>query len=169
MKKKLLVLGLLFFLVGCSNDNSKTSQSSSNETETSSSEVATEEDIFDSYVTKVDSITTDNYNEEDYGYYKYNDLLRAPAANLGLQVKIINYKILQVFENGKYTTLLGSMPNNDVYIGLIETERLETKLLADDVLYFNSQYLSNYKYMTTANVEKEVPLLYINGYSLSEQ
>lgn len=141
--------------------------SDSTKIETSTTKEATIEDLFDAYVSTVDKINVDNYDEDEYGYYKYSDLLRYTEGNLGLKVKIINFEVIQIIENGKYTQLLGSMPNGDIYMGLIETERLETKILTDDVLFFNSQYLNNYKYINNADVEKEVPLLYINGYNLT--
>lgn len=156
-----------FVFAGCSNVTP--SQASDSQTSESTDVLLTDEEYFDELVPLMPVVNADNYNSDDYGFYDYKDLMREPGKYTSAKVKIINAKIIQVIDAGKYTEYLITTPNDDIYMAIIESDRLETKLLEDDVVYFNGRPLLTYKYPTTGGTLKEVPLIYIDAYMLTEQ
>ncbi|MHC5227535.1 hypothetical protein ACYSNW_04560 [Enterococcus sp. LJL99] len=145
----------------------KTKNESNNTSESSSSELS-EENYFKKLIKNVPSVNKDNYNQDDYQLPIYKDLLRNPNEFIGSKINLINAEIIQVTEEGDFMQYLLMPPTNDIYIAIIEKSRLETKLLEDDTIHLNGQFLGTYKYINKANDEKEVPLIYTNAYTLLE-
>lgn len=161
MKKKLVILVMSFLAVGlsaCSKETKKTVESAE-----SSAVAITEEETFERLSNALPEI---EYNQDDYFLAEYKPLLRDPLENAGLKIRMLNANVLQVLVEGKFTKLLVIPPTNDTYMMLIETERLESKILEDDTLHFNGRFLTTYSYTAVNSVEKEVPLIYIDGYAL---
>lgn len=78
----------------------------------------------------------------------------------------INFDVIQVIKEGKYQKLLVVTQPKDLYMLVIEDSRLESKLLEGDTLHVNGRFLTTYKYIANNNTEKEVPLIYIDAYTL---
>ncbi|MBF0778140.1 hypothetical protein [Streptococcus cuniculi] len=171
MKKKYLYCATLLAILAlsaCSNHPEATADDSSATTTTTSSEITTDEDYFDALVAKVETITTDNYKSDDYLGWDYKTLLREPNKYFDVKMKLINLKILQVMDEGKYKKILTVAPNSEYYMLFIENKRLETNLLEDDVIFINGRYMLDYDYTTISNTAKKVPLVYVDGYLLDK-
>ncbi len=166
--KKIVLLGItalsIATLYACS---PSTNTTDNNSTATSvSEEDITVEEYFDALVSKIDKVTTDNYSSEDYWTYDYKTILREPMEYFSVKIWIYNLEIIQVIEEGKYTRIIAATPNNDTYMLFIETNRMETKFLEDDILQVNGRYLLDYEYSTLGGVDKTVPLIYIDAYRI---
>lgn len=174
-KKNLVILmlvGVIFFIVGTiiapnyNTNNDTSTQATSDNVEQKSEE----EQYFDTVVSKLTRIDSSNYNSKSYSYINYRSLLRNPEQNFDYKIYVAGLDIFQVIEVGKYTQMLGMFNNsyNDVYMLLIETDRLESKILKNDKMSVVGQSALTYKYTTQNNQTNEVPLIYINAYELKE-
>lgn len=168
MKKILLLLLSLLSITTLAACSSSTNTTTSNSTTTSTTEDEdmTVEEYLDTLVSKVEKITTDNYKSEDYLGWDYKKLLREPNKFFGVKIGLINLEILQVMDEGKYKKILTVAPSNECYMLFIESRRLETTLLEDDVIFVNGRYMLDYDYTTVSNTTKKVPLIYIDAYRL---
>ncbi|HEL2057723.1 TPA: hypothetical protein TY768_000891 [Streptococcus suis] len=166
-KKFIAFLGLSLLLTSaCSTTDESTVATTGSTAETVSQEDYTIEEYFDELVNLIEPVTTDNYNSDDYLFHDYKTILRDPEKFFGIKIGLINLEIIQIIEEGKYTKLLGYTPNDDLYMLFIETNRLETKLLEDDVLHVNGRYVFDMEYETQGGSDKTVPLIYIDAYLL---
>ncbi len=153
-------------LVACSSDASEKKPKTAEPKTEKNTKVETEEDYFDIAVDGIEKITTDNYNSDDYYILDYRTILRDPENFFATKLRIDNFEIIQVSEEGKYTKLLGMQPNNDIYMLFIETERADMKFLEGDTLTVNGRYILTYDYKTTTGTENSVPLIYTDAYLL---
>ncbi|HEQ0308181.1 TPA: hypothetical protein VJH57_001574 [Streptococcus pyogenes] len=167
----LFTLSVLIVCLGACTGGSKkdtTSKTPSSDTSKVSGDMS-EKEYFDTLISKIDKVTTDNYKSDEYLFYDYKTILRDPKKYFSLKVRINNLKIIQISDKDKYTKMLANTPNGDLYMLFIETKRLETKLLETDNITINVRYLLSYEYTTTSGSENSVPLIYIDGYLLLDK
>lgn len=168
MKKMVISLGILvLLLVGCGLDR-KTFASKTTETTTVSTiDLADDETFYNEAIKTLPAVDKDNYEPDNYNYYNYKDLLRDAKSYKGVKISVPNLTIFQLLEAGKYTQVLASTPNSDTYMLIIETTRLETKLLKGDSLTINGQFIYGDSYIAKSGDTNEVPLIYVNAYNLN--
>lgn len=167
MKKKLVILVMLVLAVGLSacrkNEGATASSKTSDSSELKSPD---DEEIFDRLSEALPTVNTDNYNKDDYFGADYKSLLRNPMDHTGEKLGFINFDVIQVLKEGKYKKILVATQPKELYMLIIEDRRLESKLLEGDMLHVNGRFLTTYKYIANNNTEKEVPLIYIDAYTL---
>lgn len=174
-KKNLVIVmlvGIIFFIIGTiiapryNIDKDKPAEATSDNVNQKSEE----EQYFDTVVSKLTHIDSSNYDSNSYSYINYKSLLRNPEQNFDYKIYVAGLDIFQIVQVGKYTQMLGMFNNsyNDVYMLLIETDRLESKILKNDKMSVVGQSALTYKYTTQNNQTNEVSLIYINAYELKE-
>lgn len=167
MKQKLTVLVMFVLMIGLSACGNKEGTTANSKTADSSEVKAPDdEEIFDRLSELLPTVNTDNYNEDEYLGSDYKSLLRNPLDHAGEKLGFINFDVIQVIKEGKYQKLLVVTQPKDLYMLVIEDSRLESKLLEGDTLHVNGRFLTTYKYIANNNTEKEVPLIYIDAYTL---
>lgn len=162
----LVVTNIITLSVVINNKKSTSAEETTNTLSTSSSENLTVEEIFNDWISLVPKVNADNYNEDNYSFYNYKDLLRKSKQSLGVKIKLINVDVIQIIQEGNMMQYLVTTQDSNNYMVLIESRRLETKILKDDRLNIDGQFLTSYSYTTVSNTTQEVPLIYINAYAL---
>lgn len=167
-----MLVGVIFFIIGtiiAPNYNTN-NEASTEATSDSANKKSEEEQYFDTIVSKLSRIDSSNYDSNSYSYLNYRSMLRDPEQNFDKKFYVAGLDIFQIVEVGKYTQMLGMFDNsyNDVYMLLIETDRLESKIIKNDKMSVAGQFALTYKYITQNNQTNEVPLIYINAYELKE-
>ncbi|HHJ8346864.1 TPA: hypothetical protein ACQNOC_001738, partial [Streptococcus pyogenes] len=94
----LFTLSVLIVCLGACSGGSKkdtTSKTLSSDTSKVSGDMS-EKEYFDTLISKIDKVTTDNYKSEEYLFYDYKTILRDPKKYFSLKVRIDNLKIIQI-------------------------------------------------------------------------
>lgn len=169
MKKPLVSLFIFTTILTLSACTVKSNSKTKNTTDISTSttdDLIDDETFFDELVKNASEVNSTNYNEDEYKFYDYKDLLRHRKDYLTAKLKLSAVDIIQIIDVGKYEKYLVKAPNDDLYMAFIEKRRLQTTLLEDDTLSINGRYFAEIPYLTVSDTVKKVPLVYIDAYRL---
>lgn len=156
MKK--LILGLsLFLLVGCSNDNENDAEK--------------EMTVAEFAIDKAAPVELDDFDVENYGFYGYKDIMRSPEEHQNKKAQFFG-TVLQVINEGEkyseYLMTVGSYSPPAVIYAVVENERIDQRLLEGDSVTLFGEIITETTYETKGGDESNVPLVYLDLYSIKE-
>ena len=157
-------------LSGCS-ENTKSEVENYESSQTSESNqvnLADDETYFDEAVKLIPTETTDSFDSESYFTdLSMDELIRSPENNLGKKVLLVG-DVLQSTNRGKYSVyrIMSNQEGNFVFIAIIESERLATKIIEKDEIRIYGKSLGEFLYISDENKQETAPLIYIDAYEL---